>query len=870
MAHKGNNLHPVPRAVVVNDDVTQLNVQCGLLRKAGLEPIPFKNVETALNAMDQDSPPALIITDLYMPGIDGWRFCRLLRSPEYLSFNHVPILVVSAIFSGDEPSQISMDLGADAFLPMPVDGRRFIALVQTLLVGEKSQRTLRVLIVEDSKLISNRLKQAFLPHGYLADTAANLKEGLARIEETLYDIAALDYHLPDGLGDGLLNVIHEKNPDCICLMMTVDPQPGLALSWMKLGAASYIHKPFEAEYFIAQCARAIRERTLLHMQDLAELRTAQLRKSEAEYRLLFENMEEGFALGEIIQDEAGKAVDFRFLGVNKAYERHTGMQRETIIGKTMLEVQPQADPRQIEAYGRVALTGEPLQFEYFSKTNGRYLRVNAFCPQRGRFVTIFEDITLRKQAGDELRKLSRAVEQSPASIIITDIQGIIEYVNPRFTKLTGYSLEEVVGKNPRILQSGRTPPENYVQLWKAITSGDEWSGDFCNKKKNGEFYWERVHISAITDEKGKISHFVAVKEDITERKEMVENLRKSEARNSALLSAVPDFIFRIRSDGLVLDYKASSNGLQIPPDQILGASLHHVLDASLAGKVMACIKKALQSKHIQILESSLKMGDSSHVFEARFKDSGPDEVTAIIRDVSERARLEQMKTDFINRVTHEWSTPVSIMDLMINLMEDHAIPEESREYWDVLKGEVNKERMLIEDLLGAGRLESNQLDLNFSSFDLVDFIQQVIQQFEHPARDKNITISLQTLLDLDFPAPDIMADQKALNRVWGNLLNNAIKFTPPGGNIHILLQRNNSGYEISISDTGIGIPSEDLPLLFTRFFRGTNAIENEIQGTGIGLFIVQSILEKHGGTINAHSELGKGSRFDVWLPENKD
>jgi len=100
-----------------------------------------------------------------------------------------------------------------------------------------------------------------------------------------------------------------------------------------------------------------------------------------------------------------------------------------------------------------------------------------------------------------------------------------------------------------------------------------------------------------------------------------------------------------------------------------------------------------------------------------------------------------------------------------------------------------------------------------------------------------------------------------------NLLGNAIKFTPSGGQINVLMQKSNSGFEISIRDTGIGIPSEDMPLLFTRFFRGTNAIKNEISGTGIGLFIVQSILEKHGGSIKVRSELGKGSQFTIWLPE---
>ena len=123
-----------------------------------------------------------------------------------------------------------------------------------------------------------------------------------------------------------------------------------------------------------------------------------------------------------------------------------------------------------------------------------------------------------KRIEEELRKLSRAVEQSPASIVITDTTGAIEYVNSKFIQITGYSLEEVKGKNPRVLKSGEKPAEEYTQLWNAITSGGEWRGEFHNKKKNGDLYWEFAVISPITDTHGNITHFLAVKEDITERK----------------------------------------------------------------------------------------------------------------------------------------------------------------------------------------------------------------------------------------------------------------------------------------------------------------------------------------------------------------
>jgi PAS domain S-box-containing protein len=128
------------------------------------------------------------------------------------------------------------------------------------------------------------------------------------------------------------------------------------------------------------------------------------------------------------------------------------------------------------------------------------------------------DVTERRQAERELRKLSRAVEQSGSTILITDTSGLIEYVNPKFTQVTGYSYEEVIGQNPRFLKSGFTPDEEFKQLWETISSGREWHGELLNKRKDGTLFWESVTISPILNDRREITHFVGVKEDITERK----------------------------------------------------------------------------------------------------------------------------------------------------------------------------------------------------------------------------------------------------------------------------------------------------------------------------------------------------------------
>ena len=144
------------------------------------------------------------------------------------------------------------------------------------------------------------------------------------------------------------------------------------------------------------------------------------------------------------------------------------------------------------------------------------------------FLLMLQDVSAHKRAEGDLRKLFQGVEQSPVSVVITDVEGNIEYVNPKFTEVTGYTYAEVMGKNPRVLKSGHTKSSEYGDLWKTIRAGEVWRGEFHNRRKNGELFWELAAIAPVRDARGKITHYVAVKEDITERKATEERLRRSQ------------------------------------------------------------------------------------------------------------------------------------------------------------------------------------------------------------------------------------------------------------------------------------------------------------------------------------------------------
>jgi PAS domain S-box-containing protein len=189
------------------------------------------------------------------------------------------------------------------------------------------------------------------------------------------------------------------------------------------------------------------------------------------------------------------------------------------------------------------------------------------------------DITHRKQAEKEikklnqelekrveertaaLRKLSEAVEQSPVAVLITDKKGAIEYVNPRFSEMTGYSAKEAIGQNPRILKSGHHPDSFYKDLWDTILSGRTWRGEILNRKKNDEEFWESTSVSAIKNDDGEISHFVAAKQDITDQKQAEEVVRNSQQRLGQIIDFLPDPTWVIDSEGKVVTWNQAMEKL---------------------------------------------------------------------------------------------------------------------------------------------------------------------------------------------------------------------------------------------------------------------------------------------------------------------
>ena len=281
------------------------------------------------------------------------------------------------------------------------------------------------------------------------------------------------------------------------------------------------------------------------------------REDEFSYRQLFDNMAEGFALHEIIADATGKVIDFRFLAANPAFDRHTGLQGRAIIGKSLLEVMPGADRHQIEAYGRVALTGEPLSFEYHSDTFGRHVRVRAYSPSPGRFATIFEDITERKLAEEKLAKseaLYRLLaENASDAVFMVDAGGKEAYISPSFARLLGYAESDLVYLNPAARLDTIHPDDRAAVVAKFKRAKElclpHSSVQYRMKNSLGDYVWIEVNLRREFDSAGQFVREIGIVRDISERKRLEQELRGREERLRLVIENSPDVIWIWDQDG---------------------------------------------------------------------------------------------------------------------------------------------------------------------------------------------------------------------------------------------------------------------------------------------------------------------------------
>jgi len=483
-----------------------------------------------------------------------------------------------------------------------------------------------------------------------------------------------------------------------------------------------------------------------------------LTRSEGNFRGLFEK---NVAIMIIFDPADGQIVE-----ANDSAAKFYGYSIEELKQKKMTEINSLG----LDALPvmKKAAQKEQSYFEFVHKLKNGERRVvevytsRVIVDERLCLHSIVHDITEKKEAQKMLQILNRAVEQGPAGIFITNISGKIIYVNSRYCKITGYSAKELRGKNPRLFKSGLIERSEYEKLWKTILGGEVWRGELLNKKKNGDLYWEYAVIAPVSDDSGEITHFVAIKEDVTDQKKLMEQLEISKA-------------------------------------------------------------------------------------------------------VAEEAN--RLKSAFLQNMSHELRTPLIAILGFAEILNEEIEDEEFRGMAEKIEHSANRLLETIKSILALSHAESKSLPINTTLIEVCGIVKDQYRHFSEKAESKGIEYTL------SLPGNEVYAllDDEMFSRTVFNLLDNAIKFTSKG-RVEITVETNpvksedTNGHNvitIRVSDTGIGIANDKIPLIFTAFRQVSEGYNRAYEGSGLGLTLSKMFVEKMGGEIRVTSSEEAGTTFEV-------
>jgi PAS domain S-box-containing protein len=475
----------------------------------------------------------------------------------------------------------------------------------------------------------------------------------------------------------------------------------------------------------------------------------------------------------------------------------------------------------------------------------------------------------------ELGRQQQALD-SHAIVSIADLHGTINYANDKFFQVSGYSREELLGQNHRIVKSGLHTQEFYKEMWDTIARGKIWHGEVCNRRKNGSYYWVDTSIVPFVDEDGLPYQYISIRTDISQVKENEQRLNRSQA-----FANVGTWDWDIRSGDVVWSERiASLFGLA-------GNNVAHTYENFLATvhpddvqRVDEAVKDSLEHGGSYNIEHRCIWPDGSiHWLHQRgdvVRDAhgAPLHMLGLVQDITLRKQTEQdlllardaaeaashAKSEFLASISHELRTPLNaILGFSQLFSMDEQLPQATRKNSLQIEQAGKHLLSLVNDLIDLSRIESNKLEFAVVPVKINEVIGDSLNMVKSMALDHGIQIIPGQCEAMNIL---VLADFKRLRQALINLLSNAIKYNKPDGRVHVACEAHEGKAHISITDSGAGIPPEKQARIFNAFDR-LGAERGEIEGTGIGLLITKRIVEAMGGSIGFESTAGKGSTF--WL-----
>ena len=534
------------------------------------------------------------------------------------------------------------------------------------------------------------------------------------------------------------------------------------------------------------------------------------------------------------------------------------------------------DPEWAQREGMMAFAGYPLKVEErvlgvvaaFARQPLTEATLQAFASVADSTAQFIK----RKRAEQQTRLQTAALESAANGIVIASREGRIIWVNPAFTRLTGYPASEVIGENPRILKSGVHDAVFYQKLWNTILSGEFWQGEIVNRRKDGTLYSEEMTITPVRDAQGTLSHFIAIKQDITARKRAEQDLSFKTVLLEAQSETAIDGILVVDMTGhALLVNNQFARILNIPEEVILAKD-----DKKLIGHALTQLKDPdafLERVNYLYSHETEKTRDEIEFKDGRVFDrySSPLQASTgelygriwYFRDISEHRDLERTKSELISVVSHELRTPLTSIRGALGLLAGGLLrshPEKAERMLEIAVSNTDRLVRLINDILDLERMESGKLNMEKQNCNAAELMTQAVDSVRDLAEKAGITLSV------SLHSARLWVDPDRIIQALVNLLSNAIKFSTRGGAIWLSATPRADQILFQVKDQGRGIPQEKRESIFERFQQVDATDRREKGGTGLGLPITRSIVQQHDGRIWVESTLGQGSTFSFTLP----